>query len=178
MRRTYAGGRKKLVPRMDLEAMCPHAFTEEDGLQLEVDCEDCPGAQDLANRRCAAGILHIFSSEAAPSTVVLKRHLHKRYRGAHVSELAAASRTLSTLDRKIRSARAPSDDRCRTCSASEHRLARVLRSELLDDPQGFVADRDGVLARAVAGVSSATCAGAAECLARASLLIGGLEGRR
>ena len=176
VRRTGTGGRKKLVPKLDLETKCPHVFTEEDGLQLEVDCEACHGAQDIMNERCAAGIVHVFSSEATPATVVLKRHLHKRYRGAHVTELAAAASLLSALDRKIRSGRAPSDERCRTCGASEGRLALALRQRLLDDPHGFMADRGSVAERVVSEAVPISCGRSVDCLARVPALLNISEG--
>lgn len=166
------------MPRLDPETKCPHVFSEEGGLQLEVDCQACPGAQDLMNERCAAGIVHVLSSEATPSTIILRRHLHKRYRGAHVQGLAAASSLLSALDRKIRSGKRPSDEPCRTCRASEVMLAIALRQRLLEDPHGFIADRDSVADRVAAESAPVKCGRSAECLARVHALLRMREGER
>ena len=73
-------GRKKLVPAMSRELACPHTYQEEDELRLEIDCSSCPGPQDVMNRRCMTGMVNILCSEAVPRTVILKRHIHKRYR--------------------------------------------------------------------------------------------------
>jgi hypothetical protein len=71
---------------------------------------------------------------AAPETIVLKRFIHKRYRGELVSHAAKAAAELSTLNRAIDSAEEPSDKRCRTCPASMPQICGTLKRKLLENP--------------------------------------------
>lgn len=138
MRHHIRGPTKKLAPTVDSETSCPHSFNDEDGFELEVDCHECPGASDLQNRRCASGMVHILATGARPESIVLKRYIHKRFRGGQVEVLRAAAEELCALNRAISAAEPPSDKECRTCVARATRVIAAMRARLLDDPAGYV----------------------------------------
>ena len=164
MRHHVKGPSKKLAPAIDSETSCPHAFNDEDGFELEVDCQDCPGASDIQNRRCASGMIQILASGARPESIVLKRYIHKRFRGEHVELLRAAAEELSALNRAISATSPPSDKECRTCSASTHRLIPELRARLLEDPARYVSAPDWLSEILCSRASATTCVRAAACM--------------
>ncbi|MGB2826104.1 MAG: hypothetical protein WBC49_05660 [Thermoplasmata archaeon] len=151
------GGRKKLVPAMDRELKCPHTYCEEEELRLEIDCSACPGDQDIRNRRCMSGIVQILSSEAVPQTVILKRHIHKRYRESSLVPAREAARELAVLTRTKTLLEPASDRRCQTCSASTSNVAGNLRYMLLDDPITYMKDASAIARRVRATAGPANC---------------------
>jgi len=129
---------KRLAPTPSPEASCPHEFTGAEGLQLEVDCETCGGAQDLLNRRCLTGLVNVVVRNAVPDTIILKRFMHKRYRNETVKLVAGAASELSALTRALGSASTPSDRKCRTCPCSAVKLIAEMRKSLLRDPEAYL----------------------------------------
>ncbi len=160
-------GRKQLIPALNSEVKCPHEYRNDDELRLEVECGDCHGAQDLMNNRCLAGILQILCSEATPNTIILKRHIHRRYRESALLPVFEASLELAAMNRALQARNEPSDRRCLTCEASTARLVGRMRNALLDNPAGFIADRHGVTAEIRARAGDVECASAPACAKRA-----------
>lgn len=158
------GGRKKLVPAIDRELKCPHAYCEEEELQLEIDCSICPGDQDMRNRRCLSGIVQILSSEAVPQTVILKRHIHKRYRESALLSACEAAQELAILTRTKAIVEPASDRRCQTCGASTSNIASSLRHILLDDPIAYIKDPSAVARRVRATLNQANCDKGPKCV--------------
>ena len=132
------GPAKKLAPSVSPESVCPHKYTEEEALQLEIDCSSCAGANDLMSNRCLTGVMNIIAAGAAPVAIILKRFIHKRYRGVAVKLAALAARELATLNRAIASAETPSDKKCRTCPSSKEQVMIALRRRLLASPIKYV----------------------------------------
>jgi 50S ribosomal subunit-associated GTPase HflX len=163
-------GRKKLVPAMNREQACPHTYQEEDELRLEIDCSSCPGAQDIRNRRCMSGMIHILSSEAVPNTIILKRHIHKRYREPALQRAFYAAGQLSVLNRAVANPDVASDTRCQTCRASTPRTAARLRQALLDDPMGYIDSLPALTARLRSDIEGACCANGEKCLEQVTAL--------
>lgn len=157
---------------MNREQVCPHSYCEEEELRLEIDCSACPGAQDIRNGRCLSGMMHILCSEAVPQTVILKRHIHKRYRESALGRAFFAARLLSTLNRAIANPDPASDRRCRTCSASIPRTALALRQVLLDDPIRYMDSRSPISANLPGNVAGAACERGVKCVDDA-LALGG-----
>lgn len=158
------GGRKKLVPAMDRELKCPHTYCEEEELRLEIDCSACAGDQDMLNRRCMSGIVQILSSEAVPQTVVLKRHIHKRYRESALLTARGASQELAALTRTKAVLEPASDRRCQTCRASMSNVAGSLRRMLLDDPIAYMNNASAVARRVRETARPANCHKGLECV--------------
>ena len=150
-------GRKKLVPVLSREAKCPHVYNDDDELCLDVDCSDCQGAQDLANSRCLTGILQILSSEAKPDAVVLRRHIHRRYREPCLSVLMRMASELAAVNRALSMRSEPSDRECLTCDASTAKLLKRMRRELLEDPRSFLEERAAVLNSIQGGLAAVEC---------------------
>jgi len=123
---------------MSLGAVCPHEYTEEDGLQLEIDCSECKGAHDLGNSKCLSAVIGALVDGAEPESIILKRFIHRRYRAKTVKMALAAASELAGLNRAISSTQPPSDRRCRTCPASREQLLVWMRRLLLEDPMGYV----------------------------------------
>lgn len=142
---------------MDRELKCPHTYCEEEELRLEIDCSDCPGDQDMRNRRCMSGIVQILSSESVPQTVILKRHIHKRYRESALLPAHEAAQELAVLTRTKTLLEPASDRRCQTCSASTSNVAGNLRCRLLDDPIAYMKDASEVARRVRATAGRANC---------------------
>lgn len=135
---------------------------------LEVDCSACAGAQDMQNKRCMSGIVHILSSETLPQTIVLKRHTHKRYRERSLRGAFDAARHLALLNRTSTNTDYASDEGCRTCSASVPRIASVLRKILLEDPVRYTSEPAASVARVRMGLGKgAACGKRASCVASA-----------
>ncbi len=132
------GPTKKLAPTISPDSGCPHDYSEFEGLQLEIDCSKCNGAHDLDNKKCLSAVMNVLANGAQPDTIILKRFIHKRYRGQAVELASKAAGTLAALNRAIASAQRPSDKRCRTCPASMDQVLVAMRHALLDDPVGYV----------------------------------------
>jgi len=159
------GPAKKLAPALTPESICAHEFTMVDGLQLEVDCEACAGAQDLQNRVCMVGIMNVIARGVVPDIIILKRFMHKRYRGDSVRAIAEAASELSVLSRALRCASTPSDRKCRTCPCSPVKIVTQMRSMLLEDPATYIRTRtEAVLAETVKKTS---CKRGPDCAAQA-----------
>jgi len=103
-------------------------------MQLEIDCTSCAGAHDLDNNKCLTGVINVMSDGTEPETIVLKRFIHKRYRGDQVRHAAYAAVELSTLNRAIDSIEELSDKQCRTCPASMMQICGALKRRLLENP--------------------------------------------
>jgi len=164
------GPAKILAPALACENVCKHEFTGAEGLQLEVDCEACPGAQDLESRGCMMGLMNVVAQGAVPDTVILKRFMHMRYRGEAVRTIAAAASELSALTRALRCASTVSDRKCRTCSCNRTRLATHLRTLLLDDPGRYVRSPGTAESALDEAVRGAACERGEECASRVRAL--------
>ena len=138
--RRRQGPTKKLAPTISPEISCPHNYTEDEGLQLEIDCSACGGASDLTNPKCLRAALNIMSLGAPAHVIILKRYIHKRYRGRMVDAAHLASSELAAINRALLSVEQPSDKRCRTCPASRDRVLRAMKLTLWEDPLTYVAD--------------------------------------
>lgn len=172
------GPSKKLAPTIGPDSGCPHCYTEDEGLQLEIDCSQCNGAHDLSNNKCLSAVLNVLAGGAQPEAIILKRFMHKRYRGEAVDVASAASSALASLNRAIISAPRPSDRRCRTCAASKDQLLTTIKRLLLDDPLEYVSDSSGLVARLRDGISHVSCGDADSCLEAALKAAETLSGAR
>ncbi len=132
------GPTKKLAPTISPDSGCPHDYVEHEGLQLEIDCSQCNGPHDLANKKCLSALMNVLAEGAQPDTIILKRFMHKRYRGRTVEIASTAAGILASLNRAIVSAQRPSDKRCRTCPASKDQVLLTMRLALMEDPQGYL----------------------------------------
>ena len=164
---TNAIGRKKLVPVLSCEAKCPHKYSDDNELCLDVDCSDCQGAQDLENNRCLAGILQILSSEAKPDTLILRRHIHRRYRGPCLSTLMNVASDLASMNRALSMKPVLSDKECQTCEASAPKLLGRIRRELLEDPSSFLEGTAVIMNRVSEDLAVIDCERVSACVARA-----------
>ncbi len=151
-----------MAPTLAPGSVCPHVYTEEDGTQLEIDCSECRGANDLSNNKCLSAIVGIMVDGAEPEAIVLKRYIHKRYRAGIVKRAFAASLELARLNRAIASLQPSSDRRCRTCGASKDRSLTRLRRNLLEDPATFTCNRRTI--EPVLQATVADCPQALSCL--------------
>ena len=134
----HNGPTKKLAPTIAQDAICPHSYSDEEGVQLEIECSECAGAHDLGNSKCLTGILNVMSTGAEPEAIILKRFIHKRYRGEAVRRAASAAAELAALNRAIVAAEPSSDKRCRTCPASTEQIAAAMKRKLLENPAEYV----------------------------------------
>jgi len=132
------GPTKKLAPTISPDSGCPHDYIEYEGLQLEVDCSKCNGAHDLSNKKCLSAVMNVLTEGAQPDTIILKRFMHKRYRGEAVELASTAAGILATINRAIASTQRPSDKRCRTCPASTDQVLLTMKLALMDDPTEYV----------------------------------------
>jgi len=161
------GPTKRLIPAISPETRCPHAYSEDDGLQLEIDCAACQGAQDLDNRKCISGILNVMVMGTAPEAIILKRYIHKRYRGERVRRIADLATSLASIGRAAASIERPSDKRCRTCPVSAERILETVRRKLLEDPESYL-DRHAVIIGEVRHIPAGLgCGSASRCIADA-----------
>ncbi len=167
MRHHRRGPSKRLAPTVNLESTCPHEYREDEGLQLEIDCSSCPGAHDLVNAKCLVGIVNTVSSSAPPDVVILKRYLHKRYRGESLRCLKLAALELSSLTRALSCHESPSDKRCRTCCASRDNLVGRMKRALLADPANYLDSHQSMSDGLRALGAGAGCPRAAECVDQA-----------
>jgi hypothetical protein len=164
MRHHSRGPTKKLAPAVSPETACPHEYREDEGLQLEIDCMDCPGANDLTNNRCLSGILNIISRSARPDAIVLKRFMEKRYRGAELEWIGWLAHELAVYTRAMNSTDRPSDRRCRTCPASKDRVLPTMKRMLLEDPRGYRARWSAMADDLRSNCRSVSCAESQKCL--------------
>jgi hypothetical protein len=155
--------RKKLVPAMDSETPCPHRYSDEEGLVLEIECHECQGAFDMGNRRCMTGIMAVLSSGPAPESVVLRRSVHRRYRGRPVASVASLATELSALNRASASAETPSDKGCRTCAVSMLRTIARMRKALIDSPATYAVEIDRIAHDTRTMAEEHSCVKAARC---------------
>lgn len=171
--RQSRGPAKKLAPALAPESACKHEFAVADGLQLEVDCETCAGAQDLENRVCMVGIMNVVARGAVPDIIILKRFMHRRYRGDAVRTVAEAASELSSLTRALRCASTPSDRRCRTCPCSLVVLVTRLRTMLLEDAAAYIREPARARLALSEAVEKSGCEKGAQCAnhARAASVI-------
>jgi hypothetical protein len=102
-------------------------------------------------------VLNVLAGGAQPEAIILKRFMHKRYRGEAVDGASAAASALASLNRAIASASRPSDRRCRTCAASMDQLLTMIKRSLLDDPLEYVSDSSGRVARLRNVLSNVGC---------------------
>lgn len=162
------GPTKKLAPAISPERCCPHEWSEDEGLQLEIDCSSCAGGNSLANSKCLSGILKALTTGGLPETIVLKSYIHKRYRGDAVGSAAAVASELAGLNRALVSASLdrPSEKKCRTCRASRENLLAMLRRSILDDPAFYASDRTLFLARVRGEIAPTDCTRVDECVAK------------
>ncbi len=161
------GPSKTLAPASMPEIACPHEFTEEEGLQLEIDCMTCAGPQDLRNRRCLIGAVNVIVSGSVPDAVILRRFMHKRYRYDQIRIMSMTAHELSALGRAISCAPPPSDKKCRTCPASMPRLLVELKRNLLEDPDAYFRLKGKTISKARERASAARCEEADDCVERA-----------
>lgn len=163
--RPRTGPSKKLAPASRINTACSHVFAHDDGLYLEIDCEDCSGPHDLCSRVCTVGVINAATTGPRVESVVLKRMTHKRYRGDIVQAIMSAAEKLSELNRAISSVHTPEKDECRACSANRQAVLSKARSLLLQEPLAW---KDCVNVMAASDVvTKARCARAHECVRRA-----------
>lgn len=161
------GPTKKLIPSISPENCCPHEYSEDEGLQLEIDCSACQGAQDLTNSRCVSGILNVMVTGAVPAAIILKRLIHKRYRGESIGSVALVAAELSALNRAIASVERPSDKRCRTCSASRERILAAMKHRLLENPAQYLPGHKNMAAELISAFRSNQCVDSIKCIENA-----------
>ena len=133
---------------------------------LSIDCNACAGAHDLRNQRCYAGVLNILASGAQPDSIVLKRYIHKRYRGEAVRIVIMAASELASLRRGIAALDPPSDRKCRTCPASAHRVLLQARLHLAESPLSPPVDRLALTNMILQRVTADACEKAPTCVSR------------
>lgn len=159
------GPSKKLAPASRISTTCSHVFAHDDGLYLEIDCEECSGPHDLCSRVCTVGVINAVTTGPRVEAVVLKRMTHKRYRGEIVQTIMMAADSLSALNRAISSVQVPEKDECRACSANKQAVLSKARSLLLQEPLAWKNHVDVMAASDV--VTKAKCTRARECVRRA-----------
>lgn len=139
------GPTKRLAPAIAPNACCSHSFSDDEGLQLEIDCSECAGAHDLKNNKCLTGIVNVMSVGAEPEAIILKRFIHKRYRGDLVRRAALAAVELAALNRALIAVEPPSDKRCRTCQASAEQVVTAMKRRLLENPVEYVSSNEKIV---------------------------------
>ncbi len=170
------GPSKRLAPSIKPESICPHKYTEDEGLQLEIDCVDCAGAHDLTNSKCMAGVMNVVSGGAVPETVILRRFTHKRYRKDLVRLVAAAAGELASLNRALASPDQASDKECRTCTSSKQQVILAMKRRLLEDPCSYVRAGPALLEELKTSHARTSCPRAGACVRSgfsASAIFGG-----
>jgi hypothetical protein len=162
--RHQGGPTKKLAPTIDPNISCPHSFTEDEGVQLEVDCLECAGAHDLMNPRCMIGVVNVVSGGVVPEIVILKRFTHKRYRRDAVNLVAMAATELSALNRALAAPDVASDRSCRTCFASRHQVISGMKRRLVENPEAYLLSSRRVAEEIRRAHSISTCERAGMCI--------------
>lgn len=165
--RPQQGPTKRMAPSHSPETSCPHTFLEDDGLVLSVDCNACAGAHDLGNQRCYSGVLNIMASGAEPDSIVLRRYIHKRYRGEPVRTTKTAASELASLRRGLAATEPPSDRRCRTCPASAHSVLVQARLRLVEHPLSPPMTRTAMTSLILQGIHENACEKAPTCVSEA-----------
>lgn len=108
-----------------------------------------------------------MTSGVRPEAIILKRFMHKRYRGQIVDRVSAATAELSALVRTMSASCEPSDKRCRTCPASVHMTVPAMRMMLLADPWTYVSRPEAMHARVRERARSCACPNAHVCVEKA-----------
>ncbi len=165
--RHQQGPTKRMAPSPSPETCCPHSYLDDDGLVLDIECNSCAGAHDLSNPRCYAGVLNIMASGAQPDSIVLRRYIHKRYRGEAVRTAVSAASELASLRRGIVGLEPPSDRKCRTCPASAHKVLLQARLRLVENPMSPPMSREAMTAGILEMVRGDACEKAYSCISRA-----------
>ena len=158
------GPTKRLAPTLGPDTSCPHEFTEDEGVQLEIDCTECSGAHDLANSKCLTSAMNAACGGAVPEVVILKRYTHKRYRGDSVWLVSRAAAELAALNRVLASSEQLSDKECRTCAASRQLVIVDLRRRLLENPRAYMSGGLGLPEEIRRGRETVACTRAKECV--------------
>ena len=140
----HIGPTKRFAPSISSDISCPHSFSDDHGIQLEVDCLQCAGAHDLRNRKCLVGVINVITAGAEPEAIILKRYTHKRYRGTPVGRAVLAALELAALNRAKVALDEPSDKRCQTCPVSTEQIVSFLRHRLLEDPITYLSSMDRI----------------------------------
>lgn len=163
---TYEGGRpsKKLVPSLSEERSCEHTYSDEGGMTLEVECVGCSGGQSIDNAKCASGIVNILASGVRPDSIVLKGHIHVRYRGQAVGLLCESASALAAVRRLAARGTDASDAKCRTCPASRHRLAPDVVRFIRAEPVLFGARREALSENLTQRLARVGCKKVRECV--------------
>lgn len=160
----YYGPTKKLAPTIAPDARCPHTFSEDNGIQLEIDCSQCAGAHDLRNSKCLTGVVNVMSLGAEPEVIILKRFIHKRYRGEFVRQVVSAATELAALNRALASSEPPSDKHCRTCTVSMEHVIAAMRRKLIENPAIYVSSAESAFSDIETKALSHACAKARACI--------------
>ena len=161
-----SGPTKKLAPTIAPDTRCPHVFSDDDGIQLEIDCSECAGAHDLQNNKCLTGVVNVMGLGAEPETIILKRFIHKRYRGETVRNAGLLAIELAALRRGLSSLETPSDRRCRTCAVSTENTIVTLKRKLMESPAEYVTSAKTVFEEIKNSADSGHCGNARACVNR------------
>jgi len=172
------GPTKRLIPSMSSDKPCPHRYSEEEGLQLEIDCLECPGPQDLGNSKCLAGVVNVLSGGAIPESIVLRGYTHRRYRGGTLALATKAASMLARVNRTISSAERPSDRRCRTCPASTEQIMITIKRRILGRPEECLQLPDSLASEIQASAAALDCQNSAACVNRGVAVGWAISGRR
>ncbi len=105
-----------------------------------------------------------MASGAVPEAIVLKRFIHKRYRGESIRLAAMLASEVASLNRAITSQETPSDRRCRTCPVNSDRVLRTLKKRLLDSPETYHSGRTAAVAELRAKAVAQGCERSSKCL--------------
>lgn len=125
----------------------------------------------MDNRKCVSGILNVIAAAAAPDAIVLKRYIHKRYRGESVKRIVTLALELASISRAVASAERPSDRRCRTCPASTERVLEAVRRGLLEHPETYSGTHGAFDEDIRAITSGLDCTNASKCRAEAVAML-------
>jgi hypothetical protein len=158
------GPTKRFAPALSADVCCPHSFNEDEGVQLEINCQECAGAHDLANTRCMIGVVNVVSGGVTPETIILKRFTHKRYRKDSVRLVSAAAVELSALNRALSAPEPVSDKSCRTCPASGRQVVQGLKRSLLNDPRGYILHPEETMEQIRRAQGTVACERASACV--------------
>ena len=159
-----SGPTKMLAPTIAPDSSCPHSYSDEEGVQLEIECSECAGAHDLENSKCFTGIMNVMIAGAEPEAIILKRFIHKRYRGEVVRRAAFAASELAALNRAMVAAEPPSDKRCRTCTASTERIVIAMKQRLLENPFEYASSRMTIVKDIERAAFAHACENARSCV--------------
>lgn len=167
-----------MIPSISSEKSCPHRYSEEEGLQLEIDCLECPGPQDLGNSKCLAGVVNVLVGGAVPESIVLRGYTHKRYRGDTLALATRAALVLARVNRAISSNERPSDRRCRTCPASMEQIMVTIKRQILGRPEECLHHPESIMSEIQGRASGLDCQNSAACVNRGIAVGLAMSGRR